>query len=200
MSVGTGIFFSALFLGIVALYIATKDRWSWKKLLLWPSVALLTLGAATGGGFYVYHTWQDRPKVQQEFWGVRLRASMADLKFAKGAPTKQLDADTWIYDAGPTDRGFYVVRFKNGKVRFVMYDGRSFYAPTVQGINGYSSAEQITEKFGAPSYVSRSKDKLKRTLSYDAFNVAFSVERNEIRALGIYDASEGPLKFSDEAQ
>ena len=161
----------------------------------------LALGVITGGEYYVYHIWRDRPKAQQEFWGIRLGTSMADVKFAKGPPTRQLDAaDLWIYGPGSTDTGFYVVRFKNGKVRFVMYDGRSFYSPMVQGINGYSSLEQITEKFGAPSYVSRSKDELKRTLSFDAFNVAFSLERNEITALGIYDASGGPIRFSEEAR
>jgi len=35
MSVGTAIFFSAVLLAFVALYIATKDRWNWKK-ILWP--------------------------------------------------------------------------------------------------------------------------------------------------------------------
>jgi len=112
-------------------------------------VSVIAFGIVTYGGIYVYHIWEGRPKVQEEFWGVRLRASVADIKFGKGAPTKQLDADIWIYDEGTADKGFYVVRFKNGRVRFVMYDGRKFDEPAVQGIDGYSSPERITEKFGA---------------------------------------------------
>jgi len=53
----------------VAFYVATKDRWNWKKLLLWPLVALLAFGVVSGGGFYVYHTLQNRPKAPQEFFG-----------------------------------------------------------------------------------------------------------------------------------
>jgi len=36
MTLGLGIFLSLLFLGTIALFIATKDRWNWKKIILWP--------------------------------------------------------------------------------------------------------------------------------------------------------------------
>lgn len=198
MDLGTGIFLSALFLGTVALYIATKDRWNWKKVLLWPLLIFVALGVLAGGGFFIYQSWEGRPKPQQELWGIRLGENMADVKFSKGAPAKQ-SADTWFYEpeAGKPDKGLYVVRFKNGKVRFVMYDGPRLYAPTIQGISGYSSPDHITAKYGLPSSVSRSKDELTRILSFDAFNVAFTVARNEVTALGIYNASEGPLRFSE---
>ena len=40
MDVGTGIFLSAIFLGLIALFIGTKDRWKWKKIILILAVAL----------------------------------------------------------------------------------------------------------------------------------------------------------------
>jgi len=88
MELGTGIFLSAIFLGAVALFIATKDRWNWKKILLWPLgviVGLLVVGWAAA---YVYDQYEARPKKVDELWGIKLGASVADVKFSKGEPTQ----------------------------------------------------------------------------------------------------------------
>ena len=45
MSLEASIFLSAMLVSLVALFIATKDRWNWKKLILWFSVGVASLVA-----------------------------------------------------------------------------------------------------------------------------------------------------------
>ena len=73
MELGTGIFLSALFIGTVLLFIATKDRWNWKKMLLYlfsTAILVLMLG---GGASFLYSKYQQRPVVQSELIGLRVR-------------------------------------------------------------------------------------------------------------------------------
>jgi len=57
MSIGTAIFLSSLFLGLVALFAATKDRWRWgqfvKRLAL-TVASILLLAALAWGGVYLW--------------------------------------------------------------------------------------------------------------------------------------------------
>lgn len=201
MEIGTGIFLSAIFLGTVALYVATKDRWNWKKILLWPLAIVLSLSVIGGAGIYINDQLEDRPRKEHELWGIQLGASIADVKFAKGEPSQHKDADTWAYLKGERDAdGVHVVKFKDGKVRAIVYYGPAHGAPSIQRISQYSSPERLAEKFGQPSYVSHSKDGLRRLYSFEKYNVVFDLEKDGIIALGVYDSSTGPLKFSDEAK
>lgn len=84
MSLGTSIFLSSVVLAIAAIFIATKDRWNWKKLTLWSVGAgcLIALVA------YAYTSIQQRPKKETSFGDIPLGATKADVKFLKGEPTE----------------------------------------------------------------------------------------------------------------
>jgi hypothetical protein len=84
MEVGTGIFLSAALLGAVALFIATKDRWNWKKILLWTGGILLVIPAIGGLATYTYMLYEDRPKLQTEFYGLKLGEKFQDVVFRHG--------------------------------------------------------------------------------------------------------------------
>lgn len=197
MELGTGVFLSAIFLGMVALFIATKDRWNWKKIFLWPLGIVVGLSVIGGLAIYIYQQYEARPQRQTELWGIALKASPEAIKFAKGEPTA-VDEDLWWFSLG-NDYG-YVVLFKNGKVRAVAYDGPGYLAPTVSGVSPYSSLKELEEKLGPASFVSRSKDQLQRWYSFEKFNVIARLEKGEIRAIGIYDPETGPIRFKDEAR
>lgn len=287
MEIGTGFFLAAIILGTVWLYVATRDRWNWKKLLLWPLAAVLVLSAIGGAGIYVKDWFEDRPRQELALWGIRLGASPADVKFAKGIPLAQKAADftverevpdgkrfvvtapdgkrfeitspkgatdkqvlayaeshlgkiphgavvempdklpfvdpfdqgmvpapklakahseptagVWLYQLVESDpnAGRFVVGFKDGKVRFVMYHGSDYRAPSIRGISPLRTPQDAFEKFGQPSFMSRSKDELSRFISFEKFNVSFELKKNKIVALGVYDPSTGPLRFADEAE
>lgn len=89
MELGTGIFLSAIFLGIVALYIATKDRWNWKKIFLWPLAVVIVLTLVGWLFAYAYKQYEERPKVLSEFKGIKLGEKFQDAIFKHGQAERE---------------------------------------------------------------------------------------------------------------
>jgi len=164
MSLGLGIFLSAVFLGIIALFLATRDRWNWRKIVLRPICAVLVLSILGGIGFYVYN----RPKPQTSFWGISLDSTEADVKFTKGTSADS-DENLWVYNQtySNSDREATVfVRFQDGKVKGVVFSGSGSYRePPLQGRSlanhpifqdnrvswqGYTRFRNTTLFFGSP--------------------------------------------------
>ena len=194
MELGTGVFLSAVFLGTVGLFVATKDRWNWKKIFLWPLGVIVGLGIVGGSIAYLYRQHEDRPRKLTELWGVSLNDSAGDVKFKKGKPPwRMVDGDLWIY-------GKYYVYFKNDRVRSVMYFGPMYEGPSLHGVRHYDSQQELDAKLGPPSYVSRAKDGLRRAYSYKKFNIVVHFEKGEMSALGIYDPTTGAFEFSENRQ
>ncbi len=54
MSLGASIFVSVVLLSVVLLFIATKDRWKWKKIVLFFIAGLITMCVLVGCGFWLY--------------------------------------------------------------------------------------------------------------------------------------------------
>lgn len=125
MTLGLGIFLSSLFFGTIALFIATKDRWNWKKIIL----SLLAILVVTLGLFYAYFLYQDMPKIENSFWEIPLNATKADVKFMKGKPSETKD-DVWRYIKKDTHGNWetiYIVQFDEDKVWSVSYYSVSKY-------------------------------------------------------------------------
>jgi len=86
MELGTGIFVSSLFLGTVALFLFTKDRWNWKKVSLYVFGLPFTVILIGGGGYYVYYQYEQRPTAQTEYMGLKLGMSKEDVLARWGLP------------------------------------------------------------------------------------------------------------------
>ena len=116
MNLGLAIFLSAVFLGTVALYIATMDRWNWKKIIIRPLLGGLLLVVLSGVGLLLWVYWPQAEKttrtVRLEELGpfplfnlagdivtkVPLGSSKADVRFLKGEPTETSKVpDRWRY-------------------------------------------------------------------------------------------------------
>ena len=92
MELGTGLFLSSLCISLVWLFSLTKDRWNWKKVVLFPLATLLIAGA----GVYAYlwyveqapvHSSMTNPTTHIEaIEGVALGMTMEDIYFRKGIP------------------------------------------------------------------------------------------------------------------
>lgn len=98
MSLAISIFLSSIVLGFVALYTATKDRGSWKKIVLWPLAGLVLIAS----GLWLYNWIEQRPKVATSLWDIPLGATEGDVKFLNGATKnatkdKDLKVDEWTY-------------------------------------------------------------------------------------------------------
>lgn len=91
MELGTGVFLSAIFLGFVALFIATKDRWNWKKIALWQIGGLVALLVTGGVIAYGYTLYDERPRAPSEFQGIQLGQKLDDAEFKRGKAKKFSD-------------------------------------------------------------------------------------------------------------
>lgn len=200
MTVGDGIFFGLVFASLVALYIATKDRWRWRRLAKWV-LAICALPFVAGGAWVGYDQWtQSRPRLQTDFWDLRPGMSIEEVTFRKGQPTQKADG-YWAYLSDAEKVG-YVIGFRDGRVRYVeaiTRQGDSVYLPTLQGISSFSTSDDLVGRFGQPDGVSTYEDGMRRQLSFSRFGLTFQLERNRVIGLGVFDPTHGPVRFGKEA-
>lgn len=205
MSLGEGIFYSALLLSVVGLYAATKDRWKWKRIAKWgiglPFALAIVLGLIT----YLYEKYEERPQIQNEFGGISLTSTQADIRFLKGAPLEEHSKpDRWVYPAhsgsGKAGDAFYIVQFRDTKVRYITYwsNEDQIINPYVLGLSVGSSYDEVVKKLGQPSSVSTSSDGLKRLLSFEKYQAFFEFSQGKVLGYGIYAPATGPIKFRNE--
>jgi hypothetical protein len=90
MSLGTGIFLASIFLGLVYLFINTKDRWNWKKIILFTIGGIVALLAALWVGSKIYDFFDkpssqavgsDKPFLVQGFQGIILGEKLSEVEF-----------------------------------------------------------------------------------------------------------------------
>lgn len=206
MSIGDGIFLSAVLLSVVGLFAATKDRWNWRRVLRWVIGLPVALGALLAAGLWAYSKYEDRPVAQVEFEGLRLAATPADVRFLKGEPIQRHSTeDRWVFSAhsssGEPEDAVLIVQFREGKLRHVTYwaNERQIVRPYLLGFSLGSDYEAVLQKLGAPSNVSTSVDGLTRLLSFARYNVFFEFERGRVRSFGIFDSATGPVRFNKES-
>ena len=112
MSIGLSILISAVIVSIVQLYLATKDRWNWRKLprlLIRTFVGLLLLTVLLVVTLRVATWFSQRPKSVSGLWGINLAATKTDVRFLKGEPQWYSPDDRrWAYS---TDSSIFVFRF-----------------------------------------------------------------------------------------
>ena len=217
MSVGTGIFLSSLAFVVLVLFLKTKDRWNWKRILIWSMAVIVAVPVAVGGLIYLSQLWQNRPQPQTELWGIRLNDTEADVKFKKGTSTnfvdQKVDKGTWAYavngydsvipmmKVGDSAGHTYIIRFSNHRVQYVLcVDGDMPTMPNLGGINSYSSLEDVKAVVGKASHVSRSADETERVYSFDRYKVAFGFKGGRMSMVGIYDPSGGAIKLMNEVR
>ena len=208
MELGTGIFLSALFLGTVALYIATRDRWRWKRIVCWGAGTALSLAALGGAAGYVWWNLEQRIPASDEFADVRLGTAAADVLFKRGEPGERESAsgsDYWTYKVNggypEAERGSITIKFTEGRVRRVLYIGDSTYSPSLHSApNMGATQERIEERLGKPAHISNSKDGLARIVAYPDKRIVYYLQQNRVVGMGIFDPSDGAPKFRDEAQ
>lgn len=208
MSLGDGIFLGALFLGLVLLYIATKDRWKWKAIFRRGAFVIVGAIAVIGLGAFAYFKYSNWPEAATGLGGVRIGASPADVKFSKGEPSKirsitltdpdgkSHDEPLWIYEGEHT---YYVIYFGKGSVTRILAGGDRLYLPSIKGVSTYDSIESLISKLGEPSHVSRSKSDLERIYSFAKYNVAFTYSKGEMETVIVGVTQSWPSRFVEEA-
>lgn len=93
MSLGLGIFLSSAVFAVLLLYWITRDRWRWRFIARWIAKALgalVVLAVLAGGAFYFYLEYKDMPRRQDTYEGLKLGATMAEVRYLKGDPSSVL--------------------------------------------------------------------------------------------------------------
>ena len=94
MSIGTGIFLSALFLGCIVLYVKSENKAKWRKCLLASLGGLVAAGVILFVGSSVYDAFEDDTPTSPfpkntadhptDMMGIRLGETLANLQFERG--------------------------------------------------------------------------------------------------------------------
>lgn len=190
MGLGTSIFLSSILLGIVVIFIFTKDRWNWKKIIVRFIVSILVALISTIIIFIIYEKITERPKIEKEFLSLTLDLKKSEILFLKGEPNEREEDDkVWIYDN-------YFIIFKDDKIRMICYYEK-YFGPNIQGLGIGKELNEILHKFGEPSSISISKNKMERTYCFSKYNVFFVFEKNIVKSYGIYNSQFGPLQYRE---
>lgn len=219
MSIGTSIFLLLLFLGLTFLFIKTKDRWDWKRIIVRPIIIIVSLSLFATVGIICYIEISNMPEEISTFWGISLGSTRNDVQLLKGEPTSKFsEADYWVYvfdedETKERDNYLYRIDFKDHRVSSVsyMHYGYYFYGSksswsfwwittpkSLQGIKIGDRLEKITQKFGKPSHISVSENKLEKIYSFSKYKLFFELKEDYVHTFGIYDPRFGPIKFVEK--
>lgn len=205
MEIGTGIFGGALFLGGVALYIFTRDRWKWKRGVFRALLGLLVVGGAVALLLWGVNLYDNRITTHHEFLSIRLDDTPADIKFKKGQPfiikkegqPIEAKVDVWGFKNSSDELDTAVV-IREGKVKMVLYLADCAYCERLHGLGIGSLYSEVTETLGPPSHTAVSNDELERLISFEDANLVFHLKKGKVAAFGIFNPALGPPKFKNE--
>ena len=215
MSVGTGIFLGLLSLGLVYLYVQTREKWNWKKIAKgfgFVCAALLILVVGTIGYFLVPDWWGNRPRPVSEYASLRFGMSMDEVLYIKGLPSHVLgptikdfreiidqkeipegksirnyDAWAWDSDLERLDVGFDK---ENGNVRRIAcYSTKRYGCPGLLGMRIGISEEDVVARLGKPSTEELSG--VTKKLGYGKYNLFFFLNKQSVYYLGIRSGDDG---------
>lgn len=200
ITTGEGIFYGFVFIGFIYLYVATRDRWNWRKIAKWTAGVLLLpiIVAGTWAGYSKFV--ENQPRFQSEFWGISPGAPKSELIFQKGQPTEE-EEGVLTYSTEGGDVTYFIRMAASGNVRSVLAvvtSDKKFALPVIQGISNYSTISEIESKFGKAEAVSTSKDGTRRIFSYLKYGIVVGMEKGVVIAVGVLDPKEGPFRFKDD--
>ena len=215
MELGTGIFVSSLFLGTVALFLFTKDRWNWKKVSLYVFGVPVTVILIGGGGYYAYYQYERRPIAQTEYMGLRLGMSKEDVLAIKGLPlvlkthnarptldelpegftlapswlkanaSEVLSYDRWSY----SKKGAYNLElFSLDFINDSLSRVVNILGPaSVLGISIGNNHNVLLGRFGEPDTIRDVSEESTyiRYFNYKQLNLSFAVEKGKITAIEV---------------
>lgn len=169
MTVGDGIFWGAMVASMVALFLGTKDRWRWKRIVGWGAGGVLGLSLLAGLGVYGYLKFvEEHPKVITEYWGIKLGSPSADVLFLKGPPDEKLADHRWVYKSEGAE---FLVEFDQDKVVAVLGAGERHRLPQIGNVSYYTTVAELVARYGEPSFVGVSDDGLERSYNFSKYNL-----------------------------
>jgi hypothetical protein len=207
MELGTGVFLSAVFLGIVVLFIFTKDRWNWKKIMLILLGAPITIGLLTGGGVASYKWYKETfpPTLNKQtgFEQIELGMIKNEVRYIYGQPQvleKVSDGTDfyWYVEKIPDDKtvndyDMWEYNDKYKRILTVNFDSETGKVSSLSCQKGESSfgkaceiqdlrigltEEELTNRLGKPTR--ETLNGLIKKLYYSELNLIFFLEKKKV--------------------
>lgn len=215
MDVGTGIFLSAVFIGLVALFIGTKDRWKWKKIILILLALPIITGLLAWGGIASYEwikeSFPPTVKKQNGINQIMLGMTKDELLYVKGQPNTVLteleengeffnpipdgktamDYSTWSYHYEYGDSLIIGFNQETSKVDNIMCSkGESNYGDSceIQGLKIGLSEDDLLRRLGEPqkSVIESST----KTMFYPDLNLQINLEKKDVYLISISEGAK----------
>src|SRR5437867_11361767 len=89
MNLGTGIFLGLIFLGVIWLYVATWQRWRWKRIMAWLFGVIAAPVLCFFAWLWVSNYLDSFPRREEELWGLKPGMTIEDVLFRKGEPNQK---------------------------------------------------------------------------------------------------------------
>ncbi len=119
MSIGEGIFYGLVFLGTIYLYIQTKDRWNWKKIvfrLIGAIIGLVLIAVLVDyiTDNFAINSFKDnhKPKIITGINGIELGEKLSDVIFKTGAIKDKKQADRYNFSSDENKTFFIDIHTK----------------------------------------------------------------------------------------
>lgn len=190
MNIGTVIFLAAL----IFLYLHTRDRWSWKKILKRLFLGIVTISSLIGICVLGVNYYQKKPKVITQLKEIELGITTEDVIFTQGAPNEKSTIKSDDDLLRVINYGNTRVFLKENKVYIVEYFCKTNdrYSNTdyteLNGIRCGDDAAKIIDKFGNNiETLNHKDDPLLRDYKSTKHNSGYTLVTNKVRAMYIKD-------------
>jgi hypothetical protein len=134
MSLGTGLFMGIALAALVYLYVHTRDRWKWRR-IMGVSALIVALPLAALGVYIGYETWSSsrvaKPARVNSYAGVTIGQSKGEVIYALGRPSSVLETEIHTEKEGPWKkyRLNKVVEPKDGTAELSKYNAWQYESP-----------------------------------------------------------------------
>ena len=202
MTLGTGIFLSSLFLGVILLFWITKDRWRWSRIFLWLIGSIAAISALV----LAYNLYEPPPTKQLEYANLKLGMSQREVNYLKGIPTNVLEDDPsrpgflrkskidegrtatdflwWSYDLYG-DARLHISFDSNKTVNGIRCYSKGYSnCPPVFGLHDGSHEGAVIARLGKPTSDALSESSTKRMV-YAPLNVVFYLSRQKVYMIDV---------------
>lgn len=223
MSVGTGIFLGAVFIGLIYLYVNTKETWAWRKIIKRAMLTFVSLIVASGmviGAVIAYDSYQaeqaiqekEKPRLVDSLEGVSIGQKISDVGFnvsVKRTPDRD-DENELAYAHTEKDHvRFYFDKSTKlvSQISFKCTDDAlqypTLYSAHVHGIQCGSSSEDILSTYSEGqvrvlcfNMANDDTGKFSRFRAYDVpeYGVRYILQTNKVSSIVIMS----PKRLSEE--
>ena len=202
MSIGTSIFLSSLLLGLVYLYIKTKNDWNWRKIcIVIAGIAVLFIAVILIAVFWDkvfgrsdnFDARKEHSGLIKSYRGVSIGDKLSDVQFKFGKleeikPTKK-DDDTTIYWI--EEKFLIFVSNKSNKVDFVVALCEKGIPDKFNGIECNDTGEKLEKTFGKNLTIQcntneDSSNRFTRVYDVPKYATRYYLEKNKVESIMFY--------------